>query len=265
VDTYDVHFLRELRESAILKDPALERKANDTRRREMSVYSRADLVLTVTEDDRRALLRENGDLRIEVIPTIHPLPPHVASRRTRQDLLFVGGFSHTPNVDAVLYFCEEIFPQVQAQLPQVKVYIVGNAPPPEVIALANDSILVDGYVPDLVPYLESAMVSIAPLRYGSGMKGKIAEAMSYGLPVVTTTIGAEGMHLQDGFDVLIADNAHEFADKIIQLHHDVRLWEAISREGRAHVQQKWSPDAVDADLVRSMESLMEPQQKAFSG
>lgn len=265
VDTYDVHFLRELRESAILKDPALERKANDTRRREMGVYSRADLVLTVTEEDKRALLREDANLRIEVIPTIHPVAPHVAARRTRQDLLFVGGFSHTPNVDAVLYFCEEIFPLVQTQLPQVKVHIVGNAPPPEVIALANDSIVVDGYVPDLVPYLESAMVSIAPLRYGSGMKGKIAEAMSYGLPVVTTAIGAEGMHLQDGVDALIADDARDFADKIVQLHHDARLWETISREGRAHVQQKWSPDAVDGDLLRSLESLMEPQQKAFSG
>ena len=264
VDTYDVHFLRELREAAISKDPILERKARDTRRREMSVYSSADLLVTVTEDDKQALLAEKPDLKIEVIPTIHRLPEAIAPREQRRDLLFVGGFSHTPNVDAVLYFCGEIFPVIQTRLPDLKVHIVGNAPSAEIIALASNNIIVDGYVPNLAPYLESALISIAPLRYGAGMKGKIAEAMAYGIPVVTTTIGAEGMNLRDGVDALIAETAVSFADSVIRLHQDPLLWESLSRNGRIRVEREWSPNAVDARLVSLLESARRPRDRAMA-
>jgi glycosyltransferase involved in cell wall biosynthesis len=183
-----------------------------------------------------------------VISNIHTFPEHVVGRQGRSHLLFVGGFPHAPNVDAILYFCKDVFPFVQASLPETKLWVVGNAPPAEIVALASDRVVVTGYVPYSAPYLQSALVSIAPLRYGSGMKGKIGEAMACGLPVVTTSIGAEGMGLRDHLDAMIADSAEEFAERIVRLHEDPELWEKLARNGRLRVQQEWSPEAVDRRL-----------------
>ncbi len=120
IDTFDVHFLRETREAITANDEGLLRKAQETKKRELAVYKQADLVLTVTADDKQALVREDPQLNISVIPNIHSFPPNIVPRGGRRDLLFVGGFSHTPNVDGMLYFCREIFPLVLQQLPQTR-------------------------------------------------------------------------------------------------------------------------------------------------
>jgi GT2 family glycosyltransferase/glycosyltransferase involved in cell wall biosynthesis len=249
IDTFDVHFLRETREAMTANDAGLLRKAQETKRRELTVYKQADLVLTVTTDDKQALLKEDPQLNVAVIPNIHTLPSRIGPRDGRRDLLFVGGFSHTPNVDAILYFCREIFPLVLQRLPQMRLWVVGNAPPPEIVALASENVIVTGYALYLAPYLESALVSVAPLRFGSGMKGKIGEAMAWGIPVVTTTIGAEGMGLQDGIDALIADAPEDFAQRIIQLHEKPELWDSVAKNARKCVEREWSPDAVDRSLT----------------
>jgi glycosyltransferase involved in cell wall biosynthesis len=248
VDTYDVHFVREMREAAIACDPSLKRKAERTKRRELEIYGSADLVLTVTEDDRRALLSESRKMNVAIVPNIHVLPEVVAPRSSRRDLVFVGGFTHRPNVDAVLYFCREILPLVQEQIADVKLYIVGNAPPAEVVTLGSERVIVTGYVANMAPYLNSALVSVIPLRFGSGMKGKIGEAMAYGLPSVTTSIGAEGMGLLDGVDALIADGPEEFAARIVLLYRDPEMWSSIAEKARIHVAREWSPEAVNREL-----------------
>jgi GT2 family glycosyltransferase len=249
IDTFDVHFLRETREAITANDAGLLRKAQETKRRELAIYKQADLILTVTPDDKQTLLREDPQLNISVVPNIHALPPNIMSRGNRRDLLFVGGFSHTPNVDAVLYFVREIFPLVRQRLPESRLWIVGNAPPAEIIALASENVIVTGYARHLAPYLESALVSVAPLRFGSGMKGKIGEAMAWGIPVVTTTIGAEGMGLEDGIDALIADTPEDFAGRIVQLHENPELWDSVTQNARKRVERDWSPDAIDGYLT----------------
>jgi len=255
VDTFDVHFLREMRKAELFNNPELQEQARDTQQRELNVYRHADMVLTVTGEDKDTLLKKDSGLSVCVVPILHPLPERVVGRSARKDLLFVGGFSHEPNVDAMLYFCSEIFPWVQAELPKIKLRIVGNAPPVKIVVLASDSILVEGHVANLNPYLESALVSIAPLRYGSGMKGKVGEAMAYGLPVVTTSIGAEGMGLEDGVHALIADDPREFADRICRLCEDGRLWENIAKNGRLRVESEWGPSVVEASLFEALGSL----------
>jgi GT2 family glycosyltransferase/2-polyprenyl-3-methyl-5-hydroxy-6-metoxy-1,4-benzoquinol methylase len=255
VDTFDVHFLREMRKAELLNDTELQEQSRHTEEREISVYRHADMVLTVTEDDKDILLEKDSGLAVWVVPNIHSLPKQVVGRHARKDLLFVGGFSHEPNVDAMLYFRWEILPLVQAELPNIKLRIVGNAPPVEIVALASNHILVEGHVANLTPYLESALISIAPLRYGSGMKGKVGEAMANGLPVVTTSIGAEGMGLQDGVDVLIADDPMEFANCICRLCQDSRLWETLARNGRLRVDREWSPSAVEARVCEALKTF----------
>jgi glycosyltransferase involved in cell wall biosynthesis len=261
VDTYDVHFVRQLREAKLKNDAELMAQAQQTMRRELAVYRQADFVITVTEADAAALRERVPALQTFVVPTIHALPEQVAGRDGRRDLLFVGGFSHVPNVDAVLYFCREVLPLILAEDPELCLHVVGNAPPAEIISLGSRNIRIWGYVPYLNPFLQQALVSVAPLRFGSGMKGKIAEAMSYGLPVVTTTIGAEGMNLQDGEDTMIADTPEDFATKILRLSRDQELWNRIAAAGRIRVRNEWSPEVVESQLV----AFLQRARAAVSG
>jgi GT2 family glycosyltransferase/glycosyltransferase involved in cell wall biosynthesis len=264
VDTFDVHFLRETREATTANDAGMLRKAQETKRRELAVYKQADLVLTVTADDKQALVKEDPQLNIAVVPNIHSLPANIVPRESRRDLLFVGGFSHTPNVDGMLYFCREILPLVLQKLPRTRLWIVGNAPPPEIVALASDNVIVTGYALYLAPYLESALVSVAPLRFGSGMKGKIGEAMAWGIPVVTTTIGAEGMGLEEGVDALIADTPEDFAQSIIRLYQNPELWDSVAQNARKRVEREWSPDAVDKSLTEILVGIRPNKLAAVS-
>jgi glycosyltransferase involved in cell wall biosynthesis len=229
--------------------------AANTKKRELDVYRKADFVFAISDDDRQSLLREDPSLHVGVVPLIYELPPTVVPRKQRCDIFFVGGFSHTPNVDAVLYLHSEIAPLIQQRLPGTKIHIIGNAPPAEIVALGARDFIVDGYVPNMTPFLQSMAISVAPLRFGSGMKGKIVEAMAYGVPVVTTSIGAEGLFLRDGVDAMVADTADEFAQKVVSVYQDAQLWGTLSQNGRARAKAEWSPDAVDERLTQLLAKI----------
>ncbi|WP_456439428.1 glycosyltransferase [Caldithrix abyssi] len=248
VDTVDIHFVRELREAQLKKDKRLEREAEQKKRQELAVYRKADRLWVVTEEDRKHIEKYVGSTPIDIVPNIHqPVSVKKAFEQTR-DLLFVGNFSHRPNVDAVTFFVSEVFPKIKRRLNDVKLYVVGNNPPPEIQALKSEDVIVTGYVADLKPYLLQTRVSVSPLRYGAGMKGKVGEALSYGLPVVTTSIGAEGMNLVHGEHVLIADDPEKFAEETIRLYQDRALWEKLSRSGKQYVEQMWGPASVENKL-----------------
>jgi GT2 family glycosyltransferase/SAM-dependent methyltransferase/tetratricopeptide (TPR) repeat protein len=249
IDTVDVHFLRERRQAELYKDQKLLKQAADTFVRELNVYRQADALITVTNDDRETLLRELTDAKIFVVPNIHDLAKDVPPVDNRNGLLFVGGFSHAPNTDAVLYFHSEIWPRILKGVPCARWTIVGNNPPPAVQALAGPSVQVTGYVPSVEPYLNSHLISIAPLRYGAGMKGKIGEALAAGLPVVTTTIGAEGMGLQnESGGVLVADDPEGLAAHIVTLYTNRALWNKLSAQGRNHMETHFTPRCIERRL-----------------
>jgi len=264
VDSVDLHFVRQGRAVAYagVSQPA-KRRALDTRERELDVYRRADLVIVVTESDKRTLLGYLPDSRIAVVPTIHQEPTEVPGFLDRRpnSLLFVGGFEHAPNGDAVLFFCREVLPLIREAVPDVIVTIVGDAPPEEVRALASDTVKVTGWVPEVKPYLDSHVVSIAPLRFGSGMKGKVGEAMANGLPVVATTIAAEGMELSDGDTALIADSADEFAGAVVSLLRDQALHHRLSTNGRRAARTRWSEAVVGERVLALMKTLPELSPK----
>jgi len=247
-DTVDVHYLRELREAELRRDPAVLARARQLRERELAVYQRADLVLTVTAADREELLRRKLATPVEVVPNVHA--PHQGPTPgfdARGGMIFVGGFGHPPNVDAMTSFCAEILPRIRERAPGLPLAIVGSNPPEEVRALAGADVAVTGWVPDTGPLLDGARVSVAPLRYGAGMKGKIGEALGRGLPVVTTSVGAEGMGLVDGESALIADGPRAFAEAVVRLHGDRELWERL-REGGRRALQPCAPETVAASL-----------------
>jgi glycosyltransferase involved in cell wall biosynthesis len=153
----------------------------------------------------------------------------------------VGGFQHPPNLDAIKWYGHEIWPQVKRELPEARTLVIGSKMPEEFRrmgeALGLDMV---GYVPDLDPYLNGCRLSISPLRFGAGVKGKVNQSMSYGLPVVATSPSIEGMGLEPGRDILVADDADSFATSLVRLYRDDPLWERLSQGGLANVEERFS-------------------------
>lgn len=256
IDTVDVHHLRELRGAQLSGDEAALTGAERTRRREAAAYCAADALVAVSPDDGAALGALAPGVPISVVSNVHALPEPGPPFTGRRGLVFVGSFHHAPNVDAMLRFVAGPWRAVRATLPDAELTIVGTDPPDAVRALQSyDGIMVPGWVPETAPYLDAARVSVAPLRYGAGVKGKIGEALAHGLPVVTTPVGAEGMDLQDGHTVLVAEDDAQFADAVVRLHGDRALWERLSVAGREHLDQTLGVDAARAALERALDGV----------
>ena len=239
-DTVDLHFLRESRRFGIEKDRKILRNAEKLKETELCLARSSDITLVVSPIEKEILLKEIPSLKVEVISNIHFAHQCKNSFSRRRDLMFLGGFAHSPNADAVKYFVKEIFPLVKERIGEVKFYVVGNEPPAEIRSLASEDVIVTGYKEDLAPYFNECKVFVAPLRYGAGIKGKINQSMSYGLPVVTTTIGAEGMGLENGINALIADGPGDFADNVASAYKNEDLWNKISINSIDNIKREYS-------------------------
>jgi glycosyltransferase involved in cell wall biosynthesis len=252
LDHGDVHFRRLLSKAALTNDPEDIEQAKKVKNRELSIYRQADLIFSVSSEDAAVLHEELPNIPTFWIPNIHPVPDPIARESRHYGVLvFVGSFRHEPNIDAVLYFAKDIFPLIIDRQPGVKFRIIGFDPPSEIRSLESDSIEVLGFVPDTAPYLASSYISVAPVRYGGGVKGKVGEAMAHSLPVVTTAIGADGMSAIPGKDILVSDTPLSFANDVVRLLEDVQLYELISTSGYQYVKKHYSDEAV----IRVLEEL----------
>jgi GT2 family glycosyltransferase/glycosyltransferase involved in cell wall biosynthesis len=238
-DTVDLHFLREERLAAI-EGSAAQRQASRARDKELGLIRRADVTIVVSPVERELLAGLAPESRVLLLSNIHEPLPGGKPFAQRHGLVFIGGFQHPPNTDAVLWYAREVLPYVRRSLPGVVTYIVGSKVPATIRALAADDLVVTGYVPDVAPFFTGCRISIAPLRYGAGVKGKVNLAQSYGLPVVATSPAVEGMHLVPDEDVLVADDAEGFAASIARLYGDEALWTKLSRNGVANVERHFS-------------------------
>ena len=251
-DTVDLHYLRERRAAELSGDAAALRAAMRTRERELALIRQADATLVVSDVERALLAVDAPGADVRVLSNLHREAPQGPPWSQRDGLLFVGGFRHPPNVDAVLWFVREVFPRIRAARPDVEFHCVGGDVPHEIERLADiPGVRIHGHVPDLQPLLDGARASIAPLRYGAGVKGKVNQAMAHGLPVVATTAAVEGMHLREGEDVLVADDLAGFADAVLRLMDDESLWSRLSANGRDNVARHFSLDAARA-VVRDL-------------
>ncbi|WP_417474972.1 glycosyltransferase [Luteimonas mephitis] len=243
-DTIDLHYLREQRAAEVAGDAAWARTAQRTRVLELDVIARSDLTLVVSDAERALLATDAPAARVEVLSNLHRIAGPGAPFAQRRDLVFVGGFRHPPNVDAVRWFADAVFPRVRLRLPDVRFHCIGGDVVEAIGALAaRDGITVHGHVPDIAPYMDGCRVALAPLRYGAGVKGKVNLSMAHGQPVVATSCAIEGMHTRDGHDVLVADDANAFADAVVRLHEDEALWTTLSRNGLDNVARHFSLDA----------------------
>ena len=259
LDTVDLHYLRERRGAEVRGDAAAMRAAERTRALELDVIARSDATLVVSQIERDLLAQDAPQAAVEVLSNLHRAGGPGLPFGQRRDLVFVGGFRHPPNADAVHWFVGAVWPLVREREPTMQLHVIGGDVTPEIQALsAHPGVLVHGHVPDLQPYIDGARLAIAPLRYGAGVKGKVNLSMAHGQPVVATTCAIEGMHLRANEDVLLADDAAGFADAWLRGYHAEALWQRLAAAGRANVQRHFSADAARA-VVRRVLLGMGPQ------
>jgi O-antigen biosynthesis protein len=242
-DTVDLHFLREEREAEVTGSESIAEQARATRQQELSLVKSADTTLVVSPVERELLAELVPGADVRIVSNIHEVMGSSRGWEDRHGLMFVGGFQHLPNVDAARWLVAEIFPRVRAAIPDVELHLIGSRMPSEILSIDAPGVRVHGFVEALGPFLDGCRVSVAPLRYGAGVKGKVNQAMSHGLPVVATTCAAEGMFLENGKDVLVADLAEDFAEQVIRVHQDRELWKRLSHGGLANVEQYFSRSA----------------------
>ena len=247
-DTVDLHYLREDSEARLTRDSEMRRKAQEKQRLEHELIDRADETWVVSPVEQQLLQQKWPAKSIQLVSNIVDIPGSKAPFALRRDYLFIGGFQHRPNIDAVLFFVQKIYPLVSGHLRDAKFYIIGDKPPPEIAALATDRIIVAGLQRDARPFFDGVKLSVAPLRFGAGVKGKINQSMALGVPVVATSLAVDGMGFTDHEDILLADEPEDFARALIELYESEEVWNRLSENGIKKTRALYSTDTARKKL-----------------
>lgn len=250
-DTVDLHFLRERRQAELSGREADMESAEMRRLQELNIARKAHTTVLVSPFEVELFRQEAPGVNVALVSNIHTVHGRGKAWAERSDIVFIGSFEHPPNIDAMHYFIDEIFPLLQQQRPGIKLLVVGSNPPRTLLAKGGDSISFMGFVEDIDPVFDNVRLSIAPLRYGAGVKGKINSSMSYGVPVVATPVAAEGMGLEHYVDVLIAGTPTDFATSIVQAYDDEALWTRLSDGALANLERHFS-FAVATEQLRAI-------------
>jgi GT2 family glycosyltransferase/ubiquinone/menaquinone biosynthesis C-methylase UbiE len=253
--THDIHHIRMEREAALLQSTQRAAEAAVMKERELRAIRSVDSTIVVSTAEMEILQPQLPDQQLQMLPLLLNVPGTEKAFHDRQGLLFVGGYQHTPNVDAVRFFVGEVMPLVRELLPGVVLNVVGSKPPPEILALAAKDVVIHGFVEDLAPLLDEVRVSVAPLRYGAGVKGKVGTALAAGLPTVATPVAAEGMGLIEGEQLLVASSAADLAECVHRLYTDPELWARLSEAGIRAATAMWGPAASFAQLSSIVRQL----------
>jgi GT2 family glycosyltransferase/glycosyltransferase involved in cell wall biosynthesis len=253
-DTVDLHFLRISRQAEIEQSKTLHEEAESWQQIETYLMQNTDLTLVVSYEEQEMLKKLVPDVEVGIVSVINPVPvsEKPADYKDRSGILFIGSYNHLPNIDATRWFVKNALPLVTKKIGNVTYESLGSNPTAEVLSLAADNVRVPGFIDDVDPYFQQARVFICPLRFGAGVKGKISHALACGLPIVSTTIGAEGMHLRDGYNCLIADTPKEFADKVSKLYEDEKLWKSLQENALKTYRENFSPEAATRALKQAL-------------
>ncbi len=213
-------------------------------RYEGHVCRQFDHILTVTEADKQALARLSGTSRPITVVPIAAAPDMVPVVRRRPDarhIVSVGSMFYPPNAEGALWFVREVYPHIEAELPDVKLYLIGGRPGRAIRQLGarTPGVIVTGYVEDLTPYLEQSAVMIAPLHFGSGMRVKVLDALTWGMPLVSTSFGCQGIEVTHNENILIADRPADFAVAVRRLIQDRELADRLALNGRRLIETRY--------------------------
>lgn len=224
-------------------------------RYEQLMVRRFHHVIAVSENDRKLMSAWADSSHISVVPTgvdLHQFRPNLAQTAAQPLVMFVGAMDWMPNVDAVEYFCREIWPAIVKRVPAARFRIVGRNPLPKARNLASDTIEVTGVVPSVVEHLREAAVVVVPLRVGGGTRLKIYEAMAMGRAVVSTCVGAEGLDVRDGEDIVLADDPVRFSHEVASLLENLPLRQRYERAA-AESASRFDWPAVGAKFEEALE------------
>jgi glycosyltransferase involved in cell wall biosynthesis len=249
--TADLHFLREQRRAELTGQPFAEA----AREEELRCMRAADATIITSDHEMQVLRDAIAAEKLVLLRWITRPQPVAQGFAGRRDICFVGNFRHPPNLDGVQWFLAEVLPLVRAALPDLRLKLAGSGMPQAIQELAGEGVEVLGWVEDLASLFGSVRLSVAPLRFGAGFKGKVATSLAYGLPVVGSSISLEGTGLENGDGVAVADTPAEFAAAIVRLHEDAAQWQALSQRGLERVAALYSPDAALAIWRRLLEGL----------
>jgi polysaccharide biosynthesis protein PslH len=222
----------------------------------------ADYVLAVSENDRASFAQYADPRRISVIPTgvdteyFQPPAPSGSGLEQPDTMAFTGSMDWMPNEDGVAYFVEKILPLIRRQIPEAAFWAVGRRPPRRIQALASNGIVVTGTVEDIRPYLAKAALCVVPLRSGSGTRIKIFEAMAMGKAVVSTSMGAEGLPVQHGKNIILADDPADFARQVVDLLRDPPRRQQLGQAARQLVVESYGWPAVAAYFDGIMQAAL---------
>jgi len=252
---HDLHFLRLSRQAQATGDTRLAAEAEARRPGELALHRQADHCLLASQAEMQILAEAGLADNASWLPLLLDCTRTLNPAAGRQDLMFVGGFHHAPNIHALRLLLEDIMPRLRASRPELRLWVVGEAPPPELVARQDPGVTYLGAVQDLTPLMDRVRVAVAPLKFGAGAKGKVARPLAAGLPVVATSEAIEGMELTPGEHLLLADNADAFAHEVLRLHDDDALWQRMSDAGYQQAARQWGPRSACANLERVLQSL----------
>lgn len=254
---HDLHFLREERQYAVAPQKGLLKSAADWKKRELTLFHKSDVVVYPSPMEVKLIKEIDDTINVHRIQ-MNIYEKNSSGKRTTynddsRDLLFVGGFNHPPNADAVLWFANEILPTVLKSIPDCKFIVVGSKVPKEIASLASEHIIIKGFVSDeeLEQLYDACRIVVAPLRYGAGIKGKIIEAIYHRKAVVTTNVGAEGLDISGG-QIVVADEASVFANTLISLYNNKQQLTNMFNEAPVFIQKYFSPQ----QAIRFIESIL---------
>lgn len=246
-NTVDLHFLREQRYAELQDSDSLRKSAENTRSIEVNIINNTDATIVISPEEKKLVEQEVPGAKVFCLPFVREVKTVTGNFSDRRDIVFIGGFNHIPNIDAVKYFVSDIFPLVRKALPDVVFRIVGSNIPGEVFKEDEVNELLEvpgvelvGHVTDLDEMFAACRLSVAPLRFGAGIKGKIATSLCYGVPCVATSVAVEGMSLDDGKNILVADEAAKFAELVVRACTDEDLWNRISTAGQSLMSEYYS-------------------------
>lgn len=269
-DSIDLHFLRQ---SRTLLNPhgdngssgVLDPNYAQEMMRELNAYAASDAVLTVSQKEAD-LVNDlvNSPSHAYPLGLMEDLPPSPLDFSKRKGILFVGNFRHQPNTAGVKYLCEEILPLIkESVLAEHPVYIVGNELDPGIAEPCRrlGNVRLVGWVPSVLPYMQRARISVVPLPFGAGTKTKLIQSLTVGTPSVSTTVGIEGLNLEDGEHVLVADNPIDFANSIEHLLENRETWQRLAIQGRTHITSVHGREAVYNSFMRVVADVMQKEVK----
>ena len=255
LDTVDLHFIRLGRECLFYTD--LTGEAEQARQAELQSIKDADSVWVVSDVERKCVEAVLGDGKkpVCIVPSVHVPTIDAPGFSEREGIIFLGGYKHRPNVDAVHYFMQEIYPRLPASLRNVRITIAGSNPVEEFAQYESEHVHITGQIADPRQLLSSHRVGVAPLRYGAGLKVKVLEYLACGLPCIGTDIAFEGMPEVSNAAMNANDDANEFATQIQKLYSDSSLWQAFSKSGQEYVMSRYSIQSFENLIVKAVESV----------